>query len=238
MSRGSRASLAVRCAVPAVLVLLLAGCTGGAPGAEQDPPPPTPQEIVTAAGTALAEAGTARVAVTLDGPTGPLSGGGPVRFDPFAADLTVALGTRGAHVRVLDDDAWLRLGGAEQWQPVSTGLLPVGALTGALHATSGLREVTEQGPAEVDGVPALHYTGTVDLAAARDAAPGPAEATRLDELAGLVSPRPGFDAWLGAPGTPDEGRLLRLQLVPAEAATGAITLTFAEPGLPVDVTAP
>jgi len=220
-----------------VLALVLAGCTGGGPGAEQDPPP-TPQEIVTSAGTALTDAGSARVSVTLDGPTGPLQGGGPVRFDPLAADLTVALGTRGAQLRVLDDDAWLRFGGAEQWQPLSTGLLPIGALTGALHTTSGLREVTEQGPEDVDGVPALRYTGTVDLAAARDAAPGPAEATRLDELAGLVSPNPGFDAWLGAPGTADEGRLLQVRLAPAGTATGAITLTFTEPGLPVDVTAP
>ncbi|BBG00044.1 MULTISPECIES: hypothetical protein [Pseudonocardia] len=234
MIRGSRASLVV---LGAVLAVLLAGCTGGDSAAGPDPSP-TPQDVVTGAGTALVEAGTARVTVTLDGPTGPLSGGGPVRFDPFAADLTVALGTRGAHVRVLDDDAWLRLGGAEQWQRVSTDLLPIGALSGALHATSGLRDVTEQGPEDVNGVPAVRYAGTVDLTAARDAAPGSAEATRLDELAGLVSPNPGFGAWIGAPGTEQDGRLLQLRLEPAEAATGTVTLTFAEPGLPVDVTAP
>jgi hypothetical protein len=236
-----------------VLVLALSACTGGAPTppGPAAAPGPSPQDTVTAAARALADAGSARATVGLDGPTGPLRATGPARFEPPAADLTVDLGTRGAQVRVLGDDAWVRFGGAPDWQALSTGLLPVGALTGALHATAGLREVAAQpGTDDVEGVPAVRYTGTVDLAAARAAAPDPAAATRVDELSGLVSPAPRFTAWLGAPDAaqPDRGRLVQLRLEPAAPAAGgqdasaavpgAVTLGFAEPGLPVEVTAP
>ncbi|MBP2370714.1 hypothetical protein [Pseudonocardia parietis] len=232
-----------------VLALVLAGCTGAdAPSgdAAAPAPPPDPREVVAGAGQALADAGSARLRVALDLPTGRVEASGPARFAPFAADLTVALGTRGAQVRVVGDDAWIRLGGADRWQRLSTGMLPVGAVTGALHTAPGLRDVTEQpGREDVGGVPALRYTGTVDLAAARTAAPDPATATRIDELAGLVSPTPRFTAWLGAPDAagPDRGRLVRLRLEPAAPGTGTpaagpITLDVAEPGLPVEVTAP
>lgn len=229
-----------------VLALVLAGCTGaGGPSDAAAPaPPPAPREIVAGAGQALADAGSARLTVALDLPTGRVEASGPARFTPFAADLTVALGTRGAQVRVVGDDAWIRLGGADRWQPLSAGMLPVGAVTGALHIAPGLRDVTEQpGREDVGGVPALRYAGTVDLAAARAAAPDPATATRLDELAGLVSPGPRFTAWLGAPDAagPDRGRLVRLRLeptAPGTPAAGPITLDVAEPGLPVEVTAP
>ncbi|WP_226359390.1 hypothetical protein [Pseudonocardia sp. ICBG601] len=89
---------------------------------------------MAAAGTALVDAGSARVDVELDSVTGPMRASGPARFTPFAADLTVALGTRGAQVRVLDDRAWVRFGGSDRWQPLSTGLVPVGAVGGMLHA--------------------------------------------------------------------------------------------------------
>lgn len=244
-------SRAVRTVLAAALALVLAGCTGGAgPASGAAPnPPPAPRDVVAGAGQALADAGSARVTVALDGgPTGRVQASGPVRFAPIAADLSVALGTRGAQVRVLGDDAWFRLGGAERWQRLSAGMLPLGAVTGVLHTAPGLRDVAEQpGREDVEGVPAVRYTGTVDLAAARDAAPDPAIAPRLDELAGLVSPAPRVTAWLGAPDAPpaDRGRLLRLSLEPttpggeqSTPAPGAVTIGFADPGAPVEVTPP
>ncbi|MBC3190293.1 hypothetical protein H7X46_04360 [Pseudonocardia sp. C8] len=223
----------------ALLAVVLCACTGAGPVAPAGPAaavPPPPQDVVAGAVRALAGAGSARVSAALDGgPTGPVRASGPVRLQPFAADLTATLGTRGAQVRVDGDAAWLRLGGSGNWQRLPAGAVPVGALTGALHAAPGLRDVAEQpGREDVDGVPAVRYTGTVDLAAARAAAPGPDAATRLDELAGLVSPAPRFTAWLGAPDAAgaDRGRLLRLRLEPAGGA-GALTVGFAEPGLPM-----
>lgn len=252
MSRGRRASAVCG----ALVVLALAGCTTGSPEPVADGAPPasaapSAQDIVAAAGTALADAGSARVDVELDSVTGPVRASGPARFTPFAADLTVALGTRGARVRVLDDRAWVRFGGSDRWQPLSTGLLPVGAVGGMLHAAPGLRDVVAApGATDVDGVAATTYTGSVDLAAARAGAPDPAVATRLDELAGLVSPTPRFTAWLGAPDAApaDRGRLLRLRLEPqapaagtqnaGAAVPGAVTVSFSDPGLPVEITAP
>lgn len=239
----------------ALLVLVLSACTGGGPAPSapepSTPPAPSPRDAVATAARSLADAGTARVTVGLDAPTGPVRATGPARFEPFAADLTVALGARDARVRVVGERAWVRFGDGPGWQPLSTGLLPVGAVTGALHAVPGLRDVVAQpGTETVGGVPAVRHTGTVDLAAARAAAPDPAAATRLDELAGLVSPTPAVTAWLGAPdaAAPDRGRLLQLRLEPAAPATGtqdanaavpgAVTLGFAEPGLPVQITAP
>ncbi|WP_224389464.1 hypothetical protein [Pseudonocardia sp. ICBG1293] len=252
MSRGLRAGVACG----ALLVLALAGCTPGGqqPSGDGAPPAaaaPSAQDAVAAAGTALADAGSARVDVELDSVTGPVRASGPARFTPFAADLTVALGTRGAQVRVVDDRAWVRFGGSDRWQPLSTGLLPVGAVGGMLHAAPGLRDVVAApGTTDVDGVPATTHSGTVDLAAARAAAPEPAVATHLDELAGLVSPTPRFTAWLGAPDAApaDRGRLLRLRLEPQAPATGtqnagagvpgAVTVSFSDPGVPVEITAP
>ncbi|MEJ8278522.1 hypothetical protein [Pseudonocardia spirodelae] len=240
----------------ALAVLALAGCTTGtpAPGADGAPAAataPSAQDAVAAAGRALADAGSARVDVELDSVTGPVRASGPVRFAPFAADLTVALGTRGARVRVLEDRAWVRFGGSDRWQPLSTGLLPVGAVGGMLHAAPGLRDVVAApGTTEVGGIAATTATGSVDLAAARAGAPDPAVAAHLDELAGLVSPAPRVTAWLGAPDAApaDRGRLLRLRLEPqapptgtqsaGAAVPGAITVSFADPGLPVEVTAP
>ncbi|ALL74182.1 hypothetical protein AD006_00535 [Pseudonocardia sp. EC080610-09] len=251
--RGRGRPVAALLGLVLALSLALTVCTGGGPTASGPAaePGPSPQDTVTAAARALADAGSARATVGLDGPTGPLRANGPARFEPFAADLTVDLGTRGAHVRVLGDDAWVRFGGSPGWQALSTGLLPVGAVTGALHATAGLRDVVAQpGTEDVEGLPAVRYTGTVDLAAARAAAPDPAAATRVDELSGLVSPTPWFTAWLGAPDAaqPDRGRLVQLRLEPAGPASGeqsanaavpgAVTLGFTEPGLPVEVTAP
>ncbi|MBN9800417.1 MULTISPECIES: hypothetical protein [Pseudonocardia] len=252
MSRGRRASAVCG----ALLVLALAGCTTGSPEPAADGAPaastaPSAQDTVAAAGTALAGAGSARVDVELDSVTGPVRASGPARFTPFAADLTVAVGTRGAQVRVLDDRAWARFGGSDRWQPLSTGLLPVGAVGGMLHAAPGLRDVVAApGAADVDGVAATTYTGSVDLAAARAGAPDPAVGARLDELAGLVSPTPRFTAWLGAPDAApaDRGRLLRLRLEPqapaagmqnaGAAVPGAVTVSFGDPGLPVEITAP
>lgn len=253
MSRGRRAAAACG----ALVLLVLAGCTGGAqePAADGAPPAavaaPSAQDAVAAAGTALVDAGSARVDVELDSVTGPVRASGPARFTPFAADLTVALGTRGAQVRVLDERAWVRFGGSDRWQPLSTGLVPVGAVGGMLHAAPGLRDVVAApGITYVDGVAATTYTGSVDLAAARAGAPDPGVGTRLDELAGLVSPTPRFTAWLGAPDAApaDRGRLLRLRLEPQAPATGtqaagaavpgAVTVSFADPGLPVEITAP
>ncbi|ANY05874.1 hypothetical protein [Pseudonocardia sp. HH130630-07] len=240
----------------AVLVLVLTACTGGG---EPAAPPPAPAPAAGAAaepgavGAAvrkLADAGSARLTVDLVGPTGPIRATGPARFDPFATELSVTLGSREARVRAVGPDAWVRFGDATDWQPLAPGLLPVGAVSGALQAASGLRDVTEQpGAADVDGVPAVRHTGTVDLTAAR-AAVDPAAATRLDELAGLVSPTPRFTAWLGARTAEpaDRDRLLRLILepvAPAEdtrdadaAGVGALTVTFAEPGVEVRVAAP
>ncbi|MEQ3551441.1 hypothetical protein WIS52_13280 [Pseudonocardia nematodicida] len=248
----SRLRAAARSSIGATLLgvltlLVLTACTGGPVDAEGGPvpgdPPPPAHVVVADAARAVTDAGSARLGIELDGPAGPVLANGPVRFDPFAAEFTVDLGTRGAEVRVLGDEAWLRLGGADRWQPLSPGMVPVGAMTGALDAVAGLRDVTEEpGTSEIDGVPAVRYSGTLDLAAARAEAPGPATATRYDELAGLVSETPRVTAWLGAPDAaePDRGRLLRLQLEPAgaDASAQGIVVDVADPGLPVEVTAP
>lgn len=236
---------------PALAALLaclavLAACTAGAPPGGTAGAAPSPRDVVAAAVRSLADAGSARVTLSTGAPTGPLTASGPVRFEPFAADLTAVVGTREAQVRAVDGRAWLRLGRSGRWQSVPAGLLPVGAVSGALRAAPGLAGVTGQGTEPVGAVPAAVYRGTVDLAAARAAAPG--DAPRIDQLAGLVSPTPRFTAWIGASdaGETDRGRLLRLRLEPAgpppgaagPPAPGAVTVAFAEPGLPVEVTAP
>lgn len=244
MTRAFRQAPALA-ALLACLAVLVA-CTAGAPPGETAVAAPSPRDVVTVAARSLADAGSARVTLSTDAPTGPLTASGPVRFEPFAADLTAVVGTRGAQVRAVDGRAWLRLGRSGRWQSVPVGLLPVGAVSGALRAAPGLADVTAQGREQVGAVPAAVYRGTVDLAAAKAAAPE--DAPRIDQLAGLVSPMPRFTAWIGASDAPgaDRGRLLRLRLEPAGAppgvagspVPGAVTVGFAEPGLPVRITAP
>lgn len=245
--RGGAAAVLLSC------LLVLVACTGGpsgdAPAAPAPPAPPEPRDVVATAARSLAEAGSARVELSVGAATGAVQASGPMRFTPFATDLSVALGTRGAQVRAVDDAVWFRLGGAQDWQSLSPGMVPVGAVGGALQAVRGLTGVTERGSEPVGGVPAIAYDGTVDLAAARAGA-DPATASRLDQLSGLVSPTPRFTAWVGAPDAPqaDRGRLLRLRLEPATPgaapqpdrapAPGTVTIAFAEPGLPVEVTPP
>lgn len=239
MSRGYLTALLLAC------LAVLAGCTGVSPGGPAAAPPPAPRDVVAAAARGLADAGSARVEIELDSPSGPLRASGPVRFAPFAADLSAAVGTRGVRVRAVEPDAWLRLGEG-RWQPISAGMLPLQAVTGALRAAPGLTGVTgpvTESETRPDGTE--RYAGTVDLAAARaaDPAAGPA----LDQLAGLVSPGPRFTAWIGGPAAPehDRGRLLRLRLEPSTGSPGVpgpvpgtVTIGFAEPGLPVDVSPP
>lgn len=229
-----------RALLPVLVAALLAvaGCTGGsAPSPSGAPAAPEPRDVVAAATRALVDAGTARVQVS----TGTVTAGGPMRFEPFATDLTATVGTRGAQVVVVDDRSWLRLGGDTAWRPLSPGLLPVGAVAGALRAAPGLTGVTEEAVEPVGGIPAVRYGGVVDLAAAKAA--DPASAGRFDELAGLVSPTPRVTAWVGAADAAqaDRGRLVQLRLAPAAEqapAAGAVTIGFSEPGLPVRVSAP
>ncbi len=134
-------------------------------------------------------------------------------------------------LRTVDGSSWVELGG--RWQRVSAGLVPVGALTGALHAAPGLRDVVADGTEDVAGVPATRYRGTADLDAAAASA-DPATADGLRELAGLVTPRPAVQVWVG----PD-GRVVQLRIAPAGAsATGPITLRLTDLGVPTDITPP
>lgn len=215
---------------------------GGAPPApESAPGAPSaagPEQVVRDAAAATVRAGSARATLLAETAAGPVRATGPVRFAPFAADLTATVGPREIALRSLDGTSWARLG--SRWQQLSPGLLPVGAVAGVLHAASALTPVTEVGPEQVGGVPATHYRGTVDLAAVP--APDPDARAELNELAALASPTPDVDVWVG----PD-GRIAQLRTTSAPApgtraatapAPAAVTVTLTEPGIPVRVTPP
>ncbi|MBW0101982.1 hypothetical protein [Pseudonocardia sp. KRD291] len=198
----------------------------------------SPEQVVGNAAVATTRAGSARTVLLAETAVGTVRATGPVRFAPFAADLTATVGTREVALRAVDGTSWARFG--TRWQQLSPGLLPVGAVSGALRSATGLSGVSEVGPEQVGDVATTRYRGTVDLAAVP--APEPTAKAELGELAALASPTPEIDVWVG----PD-GRIVQLRTgsvaTPgtraADAPTpGAITVTLSDLGVPVEVTPP
>ncbi|MET0187464.1 MAG: hypothetical protein ABW212_00600 [Pseudonocardia sediminis] len=237
-----------RCGVVAALlcaVLVTGACTSDPAPSSQDPSNPgapvaaaTPEQAVGNAAVATTEAGSARTVLVAETAVGTVRATGPVRFAPFAADLTATVGAREIGVRTVDGTSWARFG--TRWQQLSPGLLPVGAVAGALRSASGLTGVTEVGPEQVGDVATTHYRGTVDLAAVQ--APDATARAELDELAALATPNPGIEVWVG----PD-GRIVQLRTssvatpgtqAASAPAPGAITVTLSDLGVPVEVTPP
>ncbi len=226
MSAPVRRAVAAFAALACAL-LVVTGCTGTPAPVSAPASGPAPDRVVADAVAATLAAGSARLTADVGSPAGAVTASGPVRFSPFAADLSATVQGRPVEVRAVDGKSWVRLG--ERWRPVAPGLVPVGALPGAVQAASGLRDVVVEGPDTVDGAPATRYRGSVDLDAAAAADPGVAGSLR--ELSALVTPRPGVEVWVG----PD-GRLAQLRMAPAGAAPVTVGLT--DPGLPVDVAPP
>lgn len=233
--RPARPAAAVAAAACALLVLT--GCDGGAPSAPAAPSPSpaaavAPDRVVGDALAATLAAGSARAAVDAGTPLGPVTATGPVRFAPFAADLSATVQGRPVALRTVEGSSWVERGG--RWQRIPSGLVPIDALAGALHAAPGLRDVVPDGTEDVAGVPATRYRGTVDLDAAAASASDPATATGLRGLAGLVTPRPAVQVWVG----PD-GRVAQLRIAPSGASTtGPVTLRLTDVGVPTDITPP
>lgn len=220
--------------------VLVTGACDAAPPAPSGAPvaAPSAEQAVRNAAATTTRAGSARTELVAETAAGTVRATGPVRFAPFAADLAATVGTREIGVRSVDGTSWARLG--SRWQQLSPGLLPVGAVAGALRSVSGLTGVTEVGPERVGEVATTHYRGTVDLAAV--AAPDATARAELAELAALASPTPGIDVWVG----PD-GRIVRLRTssvaTPGTRAATAptpatVTVTLSDLGVPVEVTPP
>lgn len=215
------------------------GSPSGAP--VPDGPPvaaESPEQVAGNAAVATTRAGSARTVLIVETGAGTVRATGPVRFAPFAADLTATVGTREIAVRAVDGTAWARLG--TRWQQLSPGLLPVGAVAGALRSVSGLSDVTEVGPERIGGVETTHYRGSVDLAAvpAQDAT----AKAELGELAALASPTPGIEVWVGPDGRVAQLSTNSVATPGTQAASapvpGRITVTLSDLGVPVEVTPP
>lgn len=221
-------------AAAACALLVLTGCDGGSPAAPPSAAPAVSQAPDRVVGDALAAtlaAGSARAVIDAGTAAGPVTATGPLRFAPFAADLSATVAGRPVALRAVDGSSWVEFGG--RWRRVPPGTVPVGALAGALHAAPGLREVVADGTEDVAGVPAARYRGTADLDAAAASA-DPATAAGLRELAGLVTQRPAVQVWVG----PD-GRVTQLRVAPAGgSATGPITLRLSDLGVPADISPP
>lgn len=223
-------------AAAACALLVLTGCDGGTPAAPSaapavSSPAPAPDRVVGDALAATLAAGSARAEIDAGTAAGPVTASGPLRFAPFAADLSATVAGRPVALRAVDGSSWVEFGGS--WRRVPPGTVPAGALAGALHAAPGLRDVVADGAEDVAGVPATRYRGTADLDAAAAAA-DPATAEDLRELAGLVTPRPAVQVWVG----PD-GRVTQLRVAPTGgSATGPITLRLSDLGLSTAITPP
>lgn len=198
----------------------------------------SPEQVVGNAAVATTRAGSARTVLVAETVAGTVRATGPVRFAPFAADLVASVGPREIAVRTVDGRSWARFG--TRWQPLSQGLLPVGAVAGALRSATGLSGVSEVGPEQVGGVPTTRYRGTVVLADVP--APDPAARAELDELAALATPTPAIEVWVG----PD-GRVVQLRTSSVAApgtqsasvpTSGVVTVTLSDLGVPVEVTPP
>ncbi|TCK26404.1 hypothetical protein [Pseudonocardia endophytica] len=231
LARPAAALAAAACAL-----LVLTGCTGTTPAASVATPSPattaSPDRVVGDALAATLSAGSARASIDAGTAAGAVTANGPLRFAPFAADLSATVQGRAVSVRTVDGSSWVEFGG--RWQRVSSGLVPVDALTGALHAAPGLRDVVADGTEDLGGVPTTRYRGTADLEAAAAASADPATAAGLRSLAGLVTGRPAVEVWLG----PD-GRVAQLRVSPAGgSATGPVTLRLTDLGVPTDITPP
>ncbi len=212
--------------------------TGPAPAPGAPAAVVSPEQAVRDAAVATTRAGSARTELLAETPAGAVRATGPVRFTPFAADLTATVGSRQVALRTVDGTSWARFG--TRWQQLSPGLVPVGAVAGALRSAAGLSGVTEVGREQIGGVATTHYRGTVDLAAVP--APDATARAELAELAALASPTPGIEVWVG----PD-GRVVRLRTssvatpgtqAASAAAPGTITVTLSQLGVPVEVTPP
>ncbi|MDN5918928.1 MAG: hypothetical protein L0I76_28170 [Pseudonocardia sp.] len=222
---------------------LLAGCTGA-----PEPPAPAgasgvdaaaePGQAVGDAAVRTIRAGSARADVVVESAIGPVRATGPIRFEPFAADLTATVGEREVALRAVDGKAWARLG--TRWQPLSPGLVPVGAVAGALRSVTGLRDVVEVGPETIGGVPATLYRGSVDLSAVP--APDATAKAEIAELSALASPTPRIEVWIGPDGTVAQLRTASVAPTAPQAASaptpGVVTVSLTDLGVPVEVTPP
>ena len=197
-------------------------------------------------------------------PGTPVTGDGVVDLVGGGADTTVQVPLLGGGTRVLlvggvlyaqvPPTLALLVPGGRPWASVALDRLTTGAVAGSLaqfggtptdplqqiEALRGVVEARAVGPEPVDGTPTTHYAGIVDLLAT-PAAADPARRPAVDrQIAEIGTNRVPVDVWV------DDRELLRrtVQTVtapdrpgrPATATT--VTVTLAEHGLPVAVTAP
>jgi hypothetical protein len=260
----ARARLAAILAVLCTLALA-AGCSTGGDDVADPADPATAARAVRDAAAATAAAGGANVTTTSSGPargrSATTTGAGTVDFHDGTAALSLRISGIGAVNAVdlgrtvyaaLPPKAVGNIARGRQWVSVDLDHVDVGLFGDTVvqlgaGATgnpadlpallSGLRDdAALVGPEPIDGTPATHYRGTVDLASVATAAPAlaPLVARLRTELSTTLLP---VEAWIDR-----AGRLRRVVEVlrpadlPGGGATATVTLT--DPGPRPAATAP
>jgi len=246
--------------VLAVALGPLAACAG----THSDPVAAVRAAVDTTYGEGTAHASFTSTTGPPGTPGTPVTGDGVVDLRAGGADLTVQVPLLGGGTRVLlvagtlygqvPPTLALLVPGGRPWASIALDRLTASSAGGALAAFGGtptdplqqieaLRGVVEAravGPEPIEGTPTTRYAGIVDLLAT-PAAADPARRPAVDrQIAEIGTNRVPVDVWVD-----DQGLLRRTaQTVtapdrpgrPATATT--VTITLAEHGLPVAVTAP
>lgn len=242
------------------LVLPLAACGGSTPAEVTL----SAVEVVRAAGTKTAEAGTARVAMTMAGTGFSMTSGGASSLDDLEAEMTTTIEAGGqraeTETRLLDGVMYLKMPGLPGGKPwvkldldqLSAGGANIGALarvrqndpTQALSYFAGVSDdIREDGKEDVRGTATTRYRGTFDLrkaaGAQTDAEAKKAVETVIESIGTATFPA---TVWIDG-----EGRMRKMvyefdaaKLKTAPGLSGTLTTTFEmyDFGVRVDVNPP
>lgn len=241
-----------RTAVTALLSLtLLTGCGGGA---DQQALKQSPVDVLRAAASTTASAGSSRISLTSTTDVGSrsITFGGDGAF-AFGADPKGQLTLKGdvggitfeVAMRLLDGTAYLQLPGKPGWYAAKTSDLAGTSFGSQADPTQGLQyltgignDVKDVGTERVRGEQTTHYTGTIDVDRLLGALKGKVRDAAEKAFAMSSVKQVPFDAYVDSKGRVRkvvEKVTLTLQ---GQTATSTTTAEYYDFGTKVDVTAP